>query len=94
MSTNYTRCIVCKGSKTLMGLGMIVKDCPECAGIGWKDYQKSNDPIFDNDLTSDISEKLTDKPEHPMLLEEPTTCIPFDMPLMIKKPRGRPRKQL
>lgn len=29
-----TRCPCCVGKKTLMGLGCIVKKCPECKGIG------------------------------------------------------------
>lgn len=29
-----TRCDMCLGKKTIVGLGMLVKDCPRCDGIG------------------------------------------------------------
>ena len=28
------RCPVCVGKKTIMGLGCIIKKCPECSGVG------------------------------------------------------------
>jgi excinuclease UvrABC ATPase subunit len=28
------RCSCCLGKKTIMGLGSMIKDCPECDGIG------------------------------------------------------------
>jgi len=37
MSTNedLMRCHRCNGRKTILGLGMIEKQCHECFGIGW-----------------------------------------------------------
>lgn len=29
-----TRCTACLGKKTIVGLGMISKDCPACNGVG------------------------------------------------------------
>lgn len=31
------RCDACMGKKKILGLGSIMKDCPECRGIGWID---------------------------------------------------------
>jgi hypothetical protein len=28
-------CDVCKGRKTMVGLGNLTKDCPYCNGVGW-----------------------------------------------------------
>lgn len=28
-------CEVCKGKKTMIGLGNLIKDCYACKGIGW-----------------------------------------------------------
>lgn len=29
-----TRCDICKGQKTITGLGCLIKDCPGCKGAG------------------------------------------------------------
>jgi DnaJ-class molecular chaperone len=29
-----TRCETCQGKKTIIGLGMISKQCPDCKGVG------------------------------------------------------------
>ena len=29
-----TRCETCAGKKTIIGLGMISKQCPDCKGVG------------------------------------------------------------
>lgn len=29
------RCSECSGKKKVMGLGLLIKDCPTCEGIGW-----------------------------------------------------------
>lgn len=29
-----TRCEMCMGKKTILGLGCLIKDCPGCKGIG------------------------------------------------------------
>jgi DnaJ-class molecular chaperone len=29
------RCEICNGKKTIIGLGSIIKKCPECSGIGY-----------------------------------------------------------
>lgn len=32
---SFTRCCHCKGRKQTMGLGAMLKDCPECKGVGY-----------------------------------------------------------
>lgn len=42
----YKRCDGCNGRKVVIGLGMIEKDCPVCAGVGYvgeKDKEDSKD---------------------------------------------------
>ena len=31
----HTRCPRCTGKKVIMGLGSIIKKCPECGGVGY-----------------------------------------------------------
>ncbi len=38
MST-LTKCTSCKGTKTLMGMGMIMKKCHYCDGVGYKEHK-------------------------------------------------------
>lgn len=32
---DLVRCKACKGTKRIVGMGMMEKDCIECKGIGW-----------------------------------------------------------
>ena len=39
-----TRCETCVGKKTIVGLGMISKQCPDCKGVGHVKVE----PVTDN----------------------------------------------
>lgn len=43
-----TRCTSCLGKKTIVGLGMIIKDCPNCDGIGHIKIEKDEAPNGQN----------------------------------------------
>ena len=60
------KCYSCRGSKKLLSLGNIVKDCPTCSGVG---YLKSDDsqplqPVkpFNPTQHSDTIIKIKQKP--------------------------------
>lgn len=33
--SDLKRCTLCNGSKRVVGLGLLEKQCPTCLGIGW-----------------------------------------------------------
>ena len=35
MSDKYTRCPICNGTKEVIGLGLLRKECDECLGVGY-----------------------------------------------------------
>lgn len=34
---SFVRCATCNGKKSVMGLGMLEKECPTCYGVGYID---------------------------------------------------------
>lgn len=43
MMSDIIRCECCVGKKTIIGLGGIIKKCPECKGIGFIDAKKDDE---------------------------------------------------
>jgi len=40
-----TRCPCCMGKRTIMGMGCLIKECPQCDGVGHIEAKKSDDKI-------------------------------------------------
>lgn len=43
---SFVRCLLCNGKKTIVGLGMLEKECPTCYGVGYVD-SKPKDSVKD-----------------------------------------------
>ncbi len=41
--TDIVRCECCQGRKKVMGLGMMMKDCSECLGVGFVNAAPKDD---------------------------------------------------
>lgn len=80
------KCAKCKGAKKIMGLGMIVADCKECNGVGYK-----NEAKVDNK-----AETVKEESIKPLTsLTDSLTAFASGEDSDINKPkkqRGRPKK--
>lgn len=59
---SVTRCDCCMGKKTVIGLGAIVKDCPNCKGVG---YVKVDDDVPKRTRKTRSVEKCQSKDTNP-----------------------------
>ena len=58
--TDLLRCQRCKGTKTILLMGALRKECPECNGIGWVepfDEEISVDDLHNVDGTPVVAKK-------------------------------------
>lgn len=46
------RCTVCNGSKQIVGLGNMLKDCENCDAVGYVAEKKDDEPVQEKKVTS------------------------------------------
>lgn len=89
MSENRLFCDTCIGKKYVIGMGMIHQDCPKCKGLG---YRENSDLDSEKSIPAILNivskEELTK--EYPNVEE----AIEIDIPVIVQKKKGRPKKSV
>lgn len=57
------RCTMCRGTKRILGLGMMDRQCPNCKGIGWVSVE-AVEPIVEPCVEPVVKRKYTKKINH------------------------------
>lgn len=60
---SYKRCNKCKGSKSVLEIGGLHKNCKECNGIGYKEVieEKDVDDFLDQNTKEEIINNIDNK---------------------------------
>lgn len=95
----YERCPSCKGKKTILAIGNMMRKCPTCKGVGHVAVAEHLEVIINNDHTLILPEQIG-RIAHPDLVSDNVsreTCAGVtleyeDVPVKIKKKPGRKPK--
>lgn len=86
--TEIVGCDVCKGRKSLIGLGCIPVDCWKCKGIGWAEILSQS---FEDRFLQSIAAKEDDESEDFGIGLAPSLLATLK-PSAPRAKRGRPKK--